>query len=323
MRLSRQIRRTRKSEDGYIMMLLLLTMALMVIAIGIIVPSVTFDIKRDREEEMIHRGTQYTRAVRAYYKKFGRYPVKIEDLENTNQMRFLRKRYKDPITGQDFRLLHFGEVKMSLNALMPGANVPSGPTNGAPGFTMGNSLNSNNAPGGASNSSFGTNSNLGSNSSFGSNSGFGQTSQTSTTPANQNGTDSSQNDAPPGTILESSSSGDKLGGMTFGGMPIIGVASTSKNASIREFDHKKKYSQWAFVYDPTFDRGLLITTPYQPQLQMFGQGAPNLNGPNGSSQPSGFGVTIGNPSSGLQNNSNPPSNSGFGNNTPQSPPEQQ
>jgi hypothetical protein len=105
-------------------------------------------------------------------------------------------------------------------------------------------------------------------------------------------------------------------------MPIIGVASTSSNQSIREFDHKRKYKEWAFVYDPTFDRGLLITTPYQPQLQMFGQQAPNLNGPNGTSQPSGFGVTIGNPS-GLQNNPNPPSNSGFGTSSPQSPPEQQ
>ena len=59
-----------------------------------------FEIKRDREEEMIHRGVQYSRAIRAYYKKFGRYPTKIEDLENTNNLRFLRKRYKDPLNGQ-------------------------------------------------------------------------------------------------------------------------------------------------------------------------------------------------------------------------------
>ena len=82
-----------------------------------IVSSITFDIKRDREEEMIHRGVQYSRAIRAYYKKFSRYPAKIEDLENTNQMRFLRKRYKDPLTGKDFKLLHYGEAKMSMNAL--------------------------------------------------------------------------------------------------------------------------------------------------------------------------------------------------------------
>ena len=89
-----------RNERGYIMLTLLLVMALMAIFAAVIVSSVTFDIKRDREEEMIHRGVQYSRAIRAYYKKFSRYPAKIEDLENTNQMRFLRKRYKDPLTGK-------------------------------------------------------------------------------------------------------------------------------------------------------------------------------------------------------------------------------
>src|SRR5450432_4030396 len=81
-----QIRRSRH-EAGYILLTLLLIMSLMMIATGIILPTITFEIKRDREEEMVHRGVQYSRAIRAYYKKFNRYPVKIEDLENTNQMR--------------------------------------------------------------------------------------------------------------------------------------------------------------------------------------------------------------------------------------------
>lgn len=311
MRLSSRIRRSPKGERGYIMMMLLLIIALMAIAVGIIVPSITYDIKHDREEEMIHRGTQYTRAVRAYYKRFGRYPAKIEDLENTNQMRFLRKRYKDPITGKDFRLLHFGEVKMAMNAMMGNTGL-TGPINGAPGFTQGNSLNSNSGFGSSSTSAFGQNS-------------LGQNSQTSTP---QTGSGTSQNGNAPtdaGTIVDntnpngSSNSGDTLSGKTFGGMPIIGVASTSPDPGFHEFDHKKKYKEWAFVYDPSFDRGLLITTPYQPQLQMFGQGAPNLNGPNGSTQPGGIGVTITNPSNGLNN-----SNSGFGNSNPppSSPPQQ-
>ena len=113
------------------MLTLLLAMALMAIFAAAIVPSITFDIKRDREEEMIHRGVQYSRAIRAYYKKFGRYPTKIEDLESTNTMRFLRKRYKDPLNCKerkcaDFKLLHFGEVQMTLSAMgggaIPGAN---------------------------------------------------------------------------------------------------------------------------------------------------------------------------------------------------------
>ena len=77
-----------RRDGGYIMLTLLLAMALLVIFAAVIVPSITFEIKRDREEEMIHRGVQYSRAIRAYYKKFGRYPTKIEDLENTKTCAF-------------------------------------------------------------------------------------------------------------------------------------------------------------------------------------------------------------------------------------------
>src|SRR6202050_4900730 len=101
-------------DDGWVMLTLLLAMALLVIFAAAIVPSITFEIKRDREEEMIHRGVQYTRAIRAYYKKFGRYPNKLEDLDNTNQLRFLRKHYKDPVTGQDFKLLHYGDPGVTM-----------------------------------------------------------------------------------------------------------------------------------------------------------------------------------------------------------------
>ena len=87
----------RHPQQGYILLTLLLAMAVMAIFAGVIASSIAFDIKRDREEELIHRGAQYSRAIRAYYKKFGRYPTKIEDLENTNNLRFLRKRYKDPM----------------------------------------------------------------------------------------------------------------------------------------------------------------------------------------------------------------------------------
>ena len=54
-------------------------------------------MKRDREEEMIHRGTEYARAIKKYYKKFGRYPANLEHWKTPTD-RFLRKRYKDPLT---------------------------------------------------------------------------------------------------------------------------------------------------------------------------------------------------------------------------------
>lgn len=324
-----QIRR-RHSEQGYIMMTLLLMMALMIIFAAAIVPSITFDIKRDREEEMIHRGVQYSRAIRAYYKKFGRYPAKVEDLENTNQMRFLRKRYKDPITGKDFKLLHFGEAKMTMNGIAGGV-IPGANTLGPNGSLTNNS-------GLSQPSTFGGTSGLGANS----NSVFGQNSQSGNQTANADATaqpdsDSAQPGSPsspattsanqPAAGSTTGNSGDKLSNTTFGGPAIVGVASFSKNPTIREFDKKKKYSEWQFVYDPTMDRGLLITTPYQQQQAGFGmQATPNLNGqingPNGTQNNNGFGNTFGSSPSPMQNNPTP-NNGGYGNPNPiNSPPDQ-
>src|ERR1700689_1832511 len=96
-------RRLRRGEEGYILLTLLLIVALMAIVATGVLTEIKFEIQRDRELEMIHRGVQYSRAIRSYYKKFGRYPTKLEDLESTNNQRFLRKRYKDPITGKDFK----------------------------------------------------------------------------------------------------------------------------------------------------------------------------------------------------------------------------
>jgi len=44
----------------------------------------------------VWRGEQYERAIGMYYKKFGRYPTKVDDLtKQTNGLRFLRKAYTD------------------------------------------------------------------------------------------------------------------------------------------------------------------------------------------------------------------------------------
>jgi hypothetical protein len=103
----------------------MLFVALLTIGLLALVQNIGSQIKRDREEEMIHRGVQYSRAVRRYFKKFGRYPNRIEELENANNIRFLRKRYKDPITGKDFKPLHITDVQLSF--------VSGAPVSGAPG----------------------------------------------------------------------------------------------------------------------------------------------------------------------------------------------
>jgi hypothetical protein len=307
-------------------------------------------MKRDREEEMIHRGCQYSRAIRAYYRKFGRYPVKLEDLENTNDIRFLRKRYKDPENCKngkcaDFKLLHFGEVQMALSmggGQIQGATPVSQMGQGNGQGTFGQSSNFGSSGGStfnSSSSSFGSGS-----SSFGS--GASSPSGQSQTTFNNSGTGSSQSQpqaSADGTVTNDgttsagsgpSAASGQPGSQIIGG-PIIGVASLSKDKTIREYNKKKVYKDWAFVYDPTLDQGLLITTPYQPTLQSFNtqnnlNGQPtngqNPNGQNGTTgngfgnsfgSGNGFGSSFGNsPQTG-------PSNGGFGQPSNPAPPQQQ
>lgn len=335
-------RSRRRGEQGYILLTLLLIVAMMTIFMAAIVPSIAFDIKRDREEEMIHRGCQYSRAIRAYYRKFGRYPVKLEDLENTNDIRFLRKRYKDPMVCKngkcaDFKLLHFGEVQMALSI---GGGQIAGAT---PVSQMGQ---------GNSQSTFGQSSTFGNSSTFGSSStSFGASSNSpsqSQTTFNSAGTDSTQSQpqvAPDGTTAtatetgtngnssDANSSSSSSGTPQIIGGPIVGVASLSKDKTIREYNKKKVYKDWAFVYDPTLDQGLLITTPYQPTLQSFnaqnnlnGQNGQNQNGQNGTTG-NGFGNSFGS-GNGFGSNSGTspqtgPSNGGFGQPSNPNPPQQQ
>jgi len=321
-------------EHGYVLLTLLLIMALGAILAGVVASSMKFTMERDREEEMIHRGVQYSRAIRTYYRKFGRYPVKIEDLESTNNIRFLRKRYKDPLSCSkgkcdDFKLLHFGEVQMAMsgfgNSSIPGATPVSAMGGSNNPAALGQSL----AFGQSGASAFGGTSSFGSSStsSF-SNSSFGQN-QPGQNSTGTSGTDSSQagSQSPDSSAASSSGTGNSGSNQPqiIGG-PIVGVASTSKAKTIREFNHKKQYKDWLFIYDPSQDMGFLITTPYQPQ--MFGMnGTPNLNGQSGTSgnngfgsgnsfgSSSGFGNSFGSfgSSSGSQNNQN----SGSGNSNQQ------
>jgi len=282
-------------EKGYILLTMLLVVALMAIFALTVITEMKFTMQRDQEEEMIHRGVQYSRAIRSYYKKFGRYPTRLEDLESANNLRFLRKRYKDPINkNQDFRLLHFGEQGVTLGSgglSFGGGSIPGANPVGSPGI---NASPNGSAFGGSSfgNSTFGNSGNSGVNSSgvfaqssaFGgnSNNAFGAGSNASATGPNGPGTnpanaaDSSSSspnsqDANSAKVSSAGASDQSSGQQPVGGGPIVGVASISKKTTIREFNKKKKYNEWQFVYDPTNEpRNGLITTPNQPLLQGFG-----------------------------------------------------
>ncbi len=125
-----KITKLQNRSRGYILLTLMLFLALLAIAALAVLPDIAFQVKRDREEELIHRAVAYSRGIRRYYKKFGRYPNRIEELDNTNNLRFIRKRYKDPVNNQDFKILRWGDPR--LVGLMLG-QVPGPGVKGPPG----------------------------------------------------------------------------------------------------------------------------------------------------------------------------------------------
>ena len=199
----------------------------------------------------------YSRAIRKYYKKFGRYPARIEELENTTQLRFLRKRYQDPITRKDFKLIRQGDPALNMLGL------------GGIGQGLGQAAGQGNKPGFVGATGGGVRA---------AGPGDSNTPQVTGLPQPQNagapnpaGGDSvnpgAQVDAQ--SASSSSSSSDSTpapGGQVFGGGPILGVASISKASTIREFNRKNHYNDWLFIYDPSSDRGGLLNAPVQPDL---------------------------------------------------------
>lgn len=267
----RRVRRQAGAEQGYIFLTLLLFVSLLSIALLVELPILKHQISRDQEEEMVHRGVEYSRAVRRYFRKFGRYPANLDLLENVNQMRFLRKRYKDPITGGDFRTLRVTDVQLGFGAGLAGGRNPGKPLNSAfnPGGDSTGATTDPNAPNATSN----------------------PPSPDNSASASSSGATTAQtgSDTPSGTSSSTSPStnqSDQPAGQTFGGaVPIVGVASQSTKESIRIYNNKNHYNEWQFIYDPSQDRGFLITGPYQPMLQTL------LPGQNGSLN--GIGVNPG------------------------------
>jgi len=70
----------------------------------------------------------------------------------------------------------------------------------------------------------------------------------------------------------------------------VGVASTSTDETIREFNNKKHYNEWQFIYEPTLDRGGLLNTPAQKPLQGMGMGAGVNQQQTGAGAPTGIQV---------------------------------
>jgi type II secretory pathway pseudopilin PulG len=89
-------------EDGYAMAALLAAMASMAIMLSAAMPVWKTTATREKEAELIFRGEEYVRAIGRFQRRTGALPPSIDALIDG---KYLRKKYKDPITNDDFQVL--------------------------------------------------------------------------------------------------------------------------------------------------------------------------------------------------------------------------
>jgi hypothetical protein len=255
-----------------------------------IAPNIVTEGRREKEKEMIWRGKQYTRGVKLYYRKMGKFPTSLDDLTKPKlgSLRFMRQAYKDPMNKEDgsWRFIYVGPAGQLIGSLKPQPNLqlPQAAGIGTPASAL-------NGPGGP-----------GQPGAFGQSGGIGQPNA---------GAQPGPNGTPPGGLAspanppattgtpvsaDQSSTGSQAipsgDTPTIIGGNIIGVGSKVNKSSIIVYDKAKNYRLFEFIWDPSKDS--------------FGAGQPGLQTGTGLGQPLGQQPGL--------NPTNPPQN------PPQNPP---
>ena len=231
----------RREQAGYTLLLVVFLVATMIIVAASAAPNVLTQGRREKEAELIWRGQQYQRAIGLYYRKFGKYPTKVEDLtQQTNGVRFLRKAYTDPMNKDDgsWRFIYVGPNGQLIGSLRQTSLLQTAlSTPGLGGaLTLGGGLQPVLPPGAATGMNQAP--------------GTGQTGQQTNTASTANPLES-QPQPLDGTVL---------------GGNIIGVGSKIKMPSIRNYLGGDTYQQWEFIWNPTGQMALPGQTPVNPNV---------------------------------------------------------
>ncbi|MQA31627.1 MAG: hypothetical protein GEU82_17630 [Luteitalea sp.] len=235
-----------RGQHGYAMVVLLIGMAILAILMTAAMPVWRQASQREKEAELIFRGEQYVRAIKLFSQRAGPgvLPPSVDVLV---KQKFLRQRYKDPVTGLDFDLL--GATQAQGGAPPAGRGAAQTPPAGR-----------------------------------------------GPTPASRGGRGSAEpSPSGAGTIIQGRG-GAGAGGINPGAGGIIGVASKSKDTSIRLYNGRSRYNEWQFVYVQQVQQPGAVTPgpggqpqrgrgPQPPGPQRGGPptGRPGLPGPGGRS----------------------------------------
>ena len=181
--------RLHDGERGYAMAALLVTLGVMSVILGMAMPVWRTVMQREKEEELVFRGRQYTRSIQLYQRKFaGAYPASIDVLV---EQRFLRKAYTDPMTRSgEFEILYQGTLaqRQAASAAGRGGTSPGQPAGAGRGGSQG------------------------------------------------------QPATAPGSPFGSQVAGPQGG--------VVGVASKSKQKSLKVLDGRSVYNEWQFIFVP-------------------------------------------------------------------------
>jgi type II secretory pathway pseudopilin PulG len=113
----------RAGERGYTLLMLTFMLAVLTVTISVALPYWSKQAQREQEEELIFRGLQYAEAIRIFRNRFGRLPVKLEELYEVKP-RSIRKLWKDPMTESGAWTLVFEGANPAGGQLPPGQAPP-------------------------------------------------------------------------------------------------------------------------------------------------------------------------------------------------------
>jgi type II secretory pathway pseudopilin PulG len=239
-------------DRGYAMAALLVGLSIMAVLMGAALPVWNKQAQREREEEYLFRAHEYARGVMKFQRRAG--PGTLPpSLDVLVQQRFVRRKYKDPLSGEDFQPVY------------QTVNQPGQPGSGAAGAARPGMPTPSTPP-----------------------SGPGGVTSTPSTPTTSLG------GAPTTSLGGTPTAGQ---GAPVPGAGVMGVVSKSKGSSIKVYNGRTRYDQWAVTYqDVRPGKGLppdliqALNVPGAPaQPGAMGQPMPGGANPFGAAQPGGAG----------------------------------
>ncbi len=122
-----------RSSAGFTYILVLVIIVIMGIMMSVSAQVMSTAMQREREEELLFRGTQYRNAIERWNNPLpGQPPAMrlsslkdlLKDPRSAETIRYLRRLYKDPITGKDFAVLPPDPVRGIVGVASTSKAVP-------------------------------------------------------------------------------------------------------------------------------------------------------------------------------------------------------